>query len=78
MIGNYSASNGEKHFQGEENNIRFEIFCPNCKAKGKDLKHKNWYMSKECGENLIIECQKCGYEINTETEDKSKCCKNIK
>ena len=81
MISNYSAFsnvNGEEHFVGEENGVKFKIICPKCKASGEDLEHKNWYMSKENGEDLIIQCKKCGNEINTETEKRSKCCKNIK
>ena len=85
MISNYSAfkrdykSKGKKetYFQGEENGVKFKIVCPSCKAEGESLEHKNWYMSKECGEDLIIECKECGYQINTETEKRSKCCKNI-
>jgi len=77
MISNYSAftnRNGkDEHFVGEENGVKFKIVCPNCKAEGENLEHKNWYLSKECGEDLIIVCKCCGYEISTETEEESKC-----
>jgi len=84
MISNYSAysrdfkSKKETYFQGEENGVKFKIVCPNCKAEGEDLEHKNWFMSKENNEDLIIECKVCGYEINTETEEESKCKVEIK
>lgn len=46
----------------------FKIVCPVCQAEGEQLEHKNWYMSKEDNEDLLIECKKCGNLINTDNE----------
>lgn len=81
----WKMENGiEKFFQGEEAyGIRgkvfaggdlmafwkFKLICPSCGAEGDKLKHSNWYMSKEAGEALIVECMVCGFVVNTEDQE---------
>ena len=74
----YSASGIEGYFIGEKvfesgRSEKFKIVCPKCKAEGVDLKHKNWFESKELGTDLIIEC-KCGFEINMDNEEEREKC----
>ena len=52
--------------------IDFRFVCPVCGASEEKLKHKNWCMSKEAGEDLIIECSGCQAELNTEKQDELK------
>jgi hypothetical protein len=51
----------------------FKLVCPNCDAEGADLRHKNWYMSKEADEDLFIECTKCGNAVNAQNEKDILC-----
>ena len=52
--------------------IDFRFVCPVCGASEEKLKHKNWYMSKETDEDLIIKCSECQAELNTEKQDELK------
>ena len=73
MIGNYSAFSvvdGKKeYFTGEDDKGKFKLVCPKCKAKGENLEHLNWYISKETGIDLIIACRICGNVGNVDRDE---------
>lgn len=47
---------------------KFKIVCPSCEASGNNLKHANWYESKNMDTDLVIECIDCGSNVNCETK----------